>query len=64
MENKPASSFVMLLRKVANGRLSLYLEDRWPSFLSEERGLLAGRPSNRKTNAIVGNKFLEQQRAN
>ena len=36
VENKPASSLVVSLGKALNGRLHLYVQNRWPSFPSEE----------------------------
>ena len=37
VENKPAGSLVVSLGKALNGTPHLYVEDRWPSFPSEER---------------------------
>ena len=37
VENKPASSLVVPLGKALDGTPQLYVEDRWPSFPSEER---------------------------
>ena len=37
VENKLASSLVVSLDKTLNGTPHLYVEDRWPSFPSEER---------------------------
>ena len=37
VDNKSASSLVMSLGKALYGTTHLYVEDRWPSFPSEER---------------------------
>ena len=37
MENKPASLLVVSLGKALNGTPHFYVEDRWPSYPSEER---------------------------
>ena len=37
VENKPASSLVVSLGKTLDGMLHLFVEDRWPSFPTEDR---------------------------
>ena len=37
VEIKPASSLIVSLGKALNGTPHLYVEDRWPSFPSEEK---------------------------
>ena len=52
VENKSASSLVVSLGKALSGTPHLYVEDRWPSFLSEEK-VSGRRASDRKTNAML-----------
>ena len=48
VENKPASLLVVSLCKALNGRLHLYVEDRWPSRTSPDYNCEVANPACRK----------------
>ena len=52
VENKPESSFVMSLGKILNGTHPPFLWKTGGPVFPLKRGLVAGRTSDRKTNAM------------